>query len=102
MSKQEYFNCQCNLPEHGLVFEIDDNDNLDPPDFTTVIYLSTYRRFWSRLWIAIKYIFGIKARYGHFDTFLIIPEDAYRLKNLIEDYIEKYNKWVRELKIKGE
>jgi hypothetical protein len=42
-----------------------------------------------RVWEAVKYVVGHRSRYGHWDSFLLRPEDAQRLKGLLERLIEK-------------
>lgn len=75
MEKPEYFDCQCHSSEHTLRMWFDDD-----PDFSCVyisVFLGNYG-FIKRAWNALKYVFGYKCRYGHFDEFMLRPEDADR------------------------
>lgn len=102
MNKKEYFECHCGAPEHRLVFDFDDGHDEHssgvPPEITTEVHLYNYRGFFKRSWLAIKYIFGYKCKYGHFDNFSLDPKDALRLKSLLTEYIKAHNKWVRSMK----
>jgi hypothetical protein len=76
MDDPEYFECSCHSPEHTLRFWFDDDE--DYPFVYASVFLGSvpWRR---RVWLGIRYIFGYKCRYGHFDEFLLRPEDADRL-----------------------
>jgi hypothetical protein len=43
------------------------------------VNLIQHLNFFKRIKVAIKYIFGHKSIYGHFDSFLLKPEDSERL-----------------------
>jgi hypothetical protein len=76
----QYFDCACYSSEHTLKFTWDDEDN----EIYTEVFLRQYRNFFKRIWIAIKYIFGYKCRYGHWDCFVLQNKDAQRLKCLLD------------------
>jgi hypothetical protein len=101
--KYDYFECDCQSPEHRLVF-IDTNDEYykNEPRVYTEVYLNNYRGFFKRILVAIKYILGYKCRYGHFDNFELNSNDINRLQLLIEGYIERYGNWAKNLKNKEE
>jgi len=77
--KIDYFECSCYSPENRLVFHYDEEDN----ELYTEVYLFQYHNIFQRIWIAIKYIFGYKCRYGHFDCFILNPNDRGRLMRVI-------------------
>lgn len=86
MNKQsEYFECVCGTDEHTLRFKLDTHDPNDVELYTSV-FLNQYRGFFKRLWIAVKYLFGYKCKYGHWDCTMIKLEDADRLIKLLESY----------------
>lgn len=70
----ELFVCDCNSREHQIIIEHDPEDNL----MYCHIHLVNFS-FFSRLKSGLKYIFGYKCRYGHWDEFIWKPEDADRL-----------------------
>jgi hypothetical protein len=75
----QYFDCACHSSEHTLRFAWDDEDN----SIYTEVFLQHYRNFFQRMWVAVKYVFGYKCRYGHFDCFIMQAKDADRLKHML-------------------
>lgn len=85
MRKVEFFECVCTSDQHTLRFSLDSYDPKDVELYVSV-FLNQYRNFFCRIWIAIKYIFGYKCRYGHWDCTILKIEDADRLIDLLENY----------------
>lgn len=75
----EHFECDCHSPEHTLRFTLDQEYN----EIYTEVFLNQYRPWWKRIWIAVKYVFGYKCMYGHFDCFMMQRADAGRLIALV-------------------
>ena len=75
MDSQKIFICECNSYCHQTIFWYDKEDK--QLHFTT--HLITYRNFFKRLWVAIRYLFGYKSNYGDWDTFLFKPLDEAKL-----------------------
>lgn len=78
--ENHYLECHCHSPEHTLVFHFDENE---PNELYAHVFLNP-DPFFKRIWNSIKYIFGYKCRYGHFDEFILNPKDAKKLINLLE------------------
>jgi len=81
MENPEYFECRCSTPEHLLRFWFDDDEEYP------CVYISVFldsQPWHRRVWAGIKYIMGYKCRYGHFDEFLLRPEDSDRLMSILE------------------
>lgn len=78
-----YFECACYSEEHVLRFAVDEEEG--------EIYACQFMRQWhnpfKRIWIALKYVFGYKSQYGHFDCWLMLPEDADRMIAMCERII---------------
>jgi hypothetical protein len=77
MGKQEILICDCGSREHQIVFEYDQEDSL--------IYCSIHladQGFWKRLKLGLKYIFGYKCLYGHWENFVMTPEHVDKLKQV--------------------
>jgi hypothetical protein len=49
------------------------------------------KSFWSRLKYGLKYIFGYKSRYGAWDEFILNPNDADKLQDVVDYLKEKKN-----------
>lgn len=80
-SVNELFICQCYNVEHQLIFSYfpDDEDK----DVYVSVHLTPEYNIFKRIWIAIKYIFGYKSMYGHFDEFIFKKSDANRLQKVV-------------------
>ncbi len=82
----EFFECQCRSDEHTLKFILEQysDDSNDLEIYTSVfLYEGSW---WQRLWIAVKYVFGYKCRYGHWDNFIMRHEDVDRMLKLCQQY----------------
>lgn len=85
-----YFECRCDSIEHTLRFVVD-NDPDDPCIYVEV-NLNDWRGFWKRLWVGIKYIFGYKCKYGHWDITELKNEDIIKLKDICNTFINQHLK----------
>ena len=86
--KTEYFDCDCGSSEHTLRFCYFVPFKDEPAEIHTEIFLNQYRSVWQRIRIAIKYVFGYKCRYGHWDVWTLKRNDCERLKGLLDKMIE--------------
>lgn len=78
------FICECGSREHQIVIEYDNDDNL--------IYCHIHlvkKGFLRRLKAGLKYIFGYKCRYGHWDEFIFKPEHLKQLSEFSDLYLIK-------------
>lgn len=82
-----YFECACYSEEHTIKFVLD-KDPEDPEIYVSV-FLNQYRSWWKRLWVGIKYIFGYKCMYGHWDNWIMKDEDAQRLIDMCNEYLNR-------------
>lgn len=73
-SQTEFFECVCTADEHNSI------------ELYTPVFLNQYRGFFGRLWIAVKYLFGYKCKYGHWDCTVLRSEDIDRLMALLQKY----------------
>lgn len=77
--------CECGSPEHQFIFTYDPEDDSFP--FTLSPHLTTYHNVFMRLWYALKYVFGYKSKFGAFDEVIVSKEDATKLRNVLNEYI---------------
>jgi len=89
LNKPDYFECMCHSPEHTMQFWMDDDD---PPTLYAHVFLSL-DPWWQRIWNSVKYILGYKCRYGHFDEFLLNPEDCDKFIELLTRYKKASEKY---------
>lgn len=105
--EKHYFECQCGDDPDTFILIFDEahlgkdwQSSWEPE-----LYLTTFLRdlpFFKRIWLAIKYIFGYKSKFGHFGETLIKYEDTNRLIGLIERYQSAYRNYqVDTEKFKG-
>lgn len=75
--EHELFICLCNNTEHQLIFSYfkDDEDR----DVYVSVHLTPEYKIWKRIWMTVKYIFGYRSCYGHFDEFIFKKSDAPKL-----------------------
>ena len=73
------FICKCYNTEHQLVFSY----FTDEKEVYVSVHLIPEYRIFRRIWNAIKYIFGHRSIYGHFDEFIFKPEDADKLQSIV-------------------
>ena len=89
--KTYYFDCGCHSSEHTIRFNYlasyGEGAGCEPEIYTEVQLCKTKNVF-MRIWAAIKYIYGYECRYGHWDCWLMKPEDISQLKKMI-DIFEK-------------
>jgi phage-related protein len=79
-AKPEIFICECHTVEHQLVFRHDPDEKYYA--LYIDVHLITYNNIFKRMWVSLKYIFGYKCRYGHWDEFIVKREDAQRMKEI--------------------
>lgn len=75
----EVFICKCYNTEHQLIFSY----FTDEKEVYVSVHLIPEYKIFRRIWKAIKYIFGHRSRYGHFDEFIFKPEDADKLQSIV-------------------
>lgn len=80
--KNKVIFCECFSPEHQVIFIHDKEDKCVYME----THLVTYKSFWKRLWIGIKYTFGYKCRFGNFDSIVLGSEQIKELEDLIKSY----------------
>ena len=76
----EFFECACHSDEHTLTFRYVPEYN----ELYTSVFLNQRRNVFKRVWIALKFVFGYKCKYGHWDCFYMRLDDAERLKALLD------------------
>lgn len=85
MEKRIIF-CECFSPEHQVIF-IHDKEEASVYMET---HLITYKNFWKRLWVGLKYAFGYKCRFGNFDSLILGPNEIKELDELVKSYYNSH------------
>jgi hypothetical protein len=78
-----HLECFCNSPEHIVRFVNDPDDHTNA--FYIEIQLNDRYTFLKKCWVALKYIFGYKSKFGHWDCVTVSHEECVNLKRFIED-----------------
>ena len=86
--EKHYFECACMSPEHVIAFTLDEYDENDCELYLEV-QLINYMPWYKRVWPAIKYLLNIEPNCGRWDTWLLNPNDANKLKDLLVKYAKK-------------
>src|SRR5574337_647269 len=84
--------CACFSDEHTLHFDYDEEYG----DLVVSVHLRTYRNIFKRIWVAIKYVFGYRCKYGEWDETIIRWEDIPKLQKLLEKRYNTNSKFVQE------
>jgi predicted transposase YdaD len=93
-SKTEHFTktfrCLCNSPEHQFIVEY---WNELPEEKETYIYvLLTKIPFYSRIWVALCYLFGRRSQYGAFEEVVLSAEQTRELYSILKTRVEELDK----------
>ena len=78
-----YIECNCSSEEHVLRFIVDKEE-----DAVYVHHFLANGPWYKRIMPGIKYIFGKKSKYGHFDETVLDREQAHRLIKILADFIK--------------
>lgn len=85
MKFEEILVCSCSDVEHQIVIMYDSDfykEGEEKEVYATIHMVNG--GFWFRLKNAIKYLFGFKCVYGHFDEFIFKKEHLPKLRKVIE------------------
>ncbi len=92
-----YYECSCGSSEHTLKFILDfdrygEGTTDHDPMIYTEVYLNDWQPLWKRIWVAVRYVFGYRCRYGHWDCFNMRPQDAVQLRDMLDTFINASEK----------
>jgi hypothetical protein len=85
MNNKEFFLCDCNSAEHQFILSYDSQEK----EMYITPYLSSYLSFWKRVVLSIKYIFGYRSKYGHWDCIILNIKETKRLYLLLDSIVDK-------------
>lgn len=85
-----YVECACSSDEHVLRYTFDVNFDEKTRTFDPEIYTSVFLNGWlpwyKRTWRAIKYVFGYRCKFGHWDSTIMDPLQVVRLRKFLQEY----------------
>lgn len=87
----EYVECQCGDVNHVTRFcwwrwEQDKDDDYWH-ELSIETQLNLKWPWWRRVWLAIRYIFGMQCRYGHWNEGALTVDEVKKLKEICERFI---------------
>ena len=94
--RHHYVPCECKSMEHMFCFVYfeDAKKHIDP-HWSDELYLEVQmisnKEWYKRVWAAIKYVFGHTSNYGHWDSASISPEEAVRMVELLNRFINAHS-----------
>ena len=78
--KTEILLCRCHSDDHQILVHYNEDDN----EMYLDIHLCSYYGFWQRVWRGLKYIFGYRCKYGHWDVFIFNENDTDKLQAMVD------------------
>ena len=88
--KIKTFYCDLNSPEHVFRFVVSPPvSGEEETELYLEVFLHQYRSFFQRLVVAVKYLFGYKSKYGHWDITTLSKDDVQRLFTFIHQHRAK-------------
>lgn len=82
--------CDCHFIEHQGTFDY----WADDPDFVYVSFsLTDNYKWYQRLWLGIKYIFGYRSEYGHFAEVVMNRESVEELRDYLDSFVQANEKY---------
>jgi hypothetical protein len=80
LEETEILLCRCHSDEHQILVHFNEDDK----ELYLDVHLSPYHNFWQRLWRGLKYIFGYRCKYGHWDCFIFNENNADKLQAMAD------------------
>jgi hypothetical protein len=86
---EEHFTCKCSSFEHTVrfVYYVEQDGSIDDEGLYLSVRLCSSGGFFHRVKRALAYVFGYKCRYGDYDEVVFKRQDADRLRDLLDTYI---------------
>jgi len=85
--KNEYFECACHCNDHLMIACLNREDN----ELYIQMHLLPHKNIFRRMWLAVKYIFGYRSKFGDYEEFIFNNDDAERLIAILKE-LKKYEK----------
>lgn len=85
---EEFFVCECSDITHQMLYTDFPNADGSYDVAYLEIHMAQSEPWYKRIWIAIKYVFGYRTKYGHWDTILFKDADLIRFRNALNKSIK--------------
>jgi len=96
--KRHFSICSCHSAEHVVHWNYDPAQRIKsdqgneydwPSEVWFEICVSWNQSFFKRCWNAVRYVFGHRSVYGHFDCFVLEKPEARKLVAFLQDYVQE-------------
>lgn len=85
--EQQFIVCNCGHIEHLIVLTFDPTESESKyQEMYLEVFLNPHRNFFVRIWYAIKYIFGYRSKYGHFDEVVLGKNQVSKLMDFLTKF----------------
>ena len=85
MNKEKFIRCECRSLDHLIHFQYFDDE--DWPELFLSVHLCNYG-FFKRLWVGLRYAFGYKSRFGHWDEVVLWRDKVEELRGFINQFLK--------------
>jgi hypothetical protein len=88
--KELRIDCACSQLEHTIFFESSETTmgfSEDEDSYVVITNHLTQFNLFKRIWVAIKYVFGYRCRYGDFEETIIDVEKAKQLRDFLDRFV---------------
>lgn len=94
-----YYECQCMSDEHRVVWWGEDiYKDWEPMMGFSVFLGNSHIKGKDREKLAKKYIKGYKCKHGHFDCFLLKPQNIDKMISMLKKFKKTHQQWARKKK----
>jgi hypothetical protein len=92
---REFFVCKCGNVEDHVIFEVVrykwNDDEICDHDLTVHVQMNHFLPWYKRLYRAFLYVIAKNSTWYHYSETLISVEDAVRMRDILDKYIEEKN-----------
>lgn len=76
---EEKIECICSSKQHMVVLEYD-------PEWGLALHFqgNQFQNIWKRMWVALKFVFGVRRGYSFWDNAVVRKEDAVKFRNWLD------------------
>lgn len=85
--KKHLILCHCGSPEHQIIARYDQDNELHPPILYLETHLVTSKNILHRVWVAIKYTFGYRSKFGDWDETCLSKTEAAELRRFLNGFL---------------
>ena len=89
MTERDVIFCSCGSAEHQLLVWHNNEFSDEYRDVVLQPHLVTHENIFKRIVVAIRYVFGHRSKYGHWDSIIVDSTNYLPLKRAVEFIEEK-------------